>query len=110
MKKSIGMIRFGNLIGDNSDGFDIHLKLDGTCPASHQCRTLCGVHKSCTVFFSCLPLTGFFIAMEIAIAPSVTVSIGQLLKGVFRTTLRVIRPFVATSDPAKSVFQGRDLP
>ena len=46
-------------------------------------------------------------AIEIAISPSVTVSIGLLMKGVFRVTFLVIRLSVITSWAAKSIFPGR---
>lgn len=44
--------------------------------------------------------------MLIAISPSVTVSIGLLIKGVLSVTLRVIRLSAMTSEAAKSIFPG----
>lgn len=46
-------------------------------------------------------------AMEIAISASVTVSIGELTKGVLRVILRVILVSTVTSLAAKVILPGR---
>lgn len=46
-------------------------------------------------------------AMEMAISASVTVSIGELMKGVLRVILRVILPSTVTPLAAKSILPGR---
>ena len=50
---------------------------------------------------------GELTAMCIAMSVSVTVSIGELMKGVLRTTLRVILLSVTTCCAAKSILPGR---
>lgn len=50
---------------------------------------------------------GQLTAIEIAMSPSVTVSIGELTKGVLRVILRVILVPKVTSLAANSILPGR---